>query len=1653
MENPPPGGPSRLPNVRFRRGSAAAMFAIAVTVIMVGSSLLLIPQASGAPVATTPRPYYVPSKVATVESGAALQSSPYLTQPGTALQHAPSSLKVLGLAQMAAPVSFTVGFSLRNAPLLEQILQEQSTVGSPSYHQWLTLQQEQQMFGADPIEMQNTINYFTSLGFKVQTQGPLSVSFSGSALQADQAFRTQLSMGQNGTSAPSVLNTAPLSLPAPIAGSIVTVNGFEGVQPFHPATVFDSLAATDLNASLSAGTEPQAPLYSTHFTNYSTFENYTNHAFVWYEWYSKFYKHYDLWQTITPADLNYLYDAMPLLNAGYNGAANGKPINIAIVMAGGINPDDLHSFAQMVWNNPNQITSRLTPTPLDGSFTDNGTIWWTDGGSAEMALDIEFSSTMAPKAHITPVYGPCLCTNVLDDDYATIAGMGAATFPSIVSNSWGGDEDQAASLYGPNWQNDLTMHNYFMLLDGRGATVIASSGDGGGFDKSTGELAASFPAGDPYVTSVNGVKTVVQDAQGHQFPTNPNLGVVNATTIGGTHFDVPMYISTVGSMAYQAYWYEPYTNTTLTSLPPDGSGGFGTSDWFNQSWWQHAPGVPDLGRSLGSAVSAEADYNQSIYIGSTFLFLYGGTSFACPTTAGELALIDDYLAAHGQGAYLGNGNPVVWRVANAWENGNLSLVPFYDISNGTSYWGNHGVDMNWQFPAGQKFPHNAQGETTYGDTGPGFNFPTGWGNLNVYNFAADLLYLDQLPGQFQTLNAAGTAWNPMGWGNLALNSTYTIHVNASATLALLHPRVTIKFFPEAGPVPPAYQPAITADLAPASGYTFAVDTTTGVYTGPGLVVFEFGNATNNRTLGFAYSWIAADQPKSGNLVVTVVSPTTSSMVGGLAEFNTAIGLFPPITIFPQEQGFLGPLYTNSFTVKVTLNGLPVYNALVTGAIQSPALLAFGESRAENISNSYDNPHWQNTNIVSWSYTNTTGEALVYTWNVIKPTTWFVNATFGGAKGNTSYSIIPGPSISAPDWYGGNYSEFNSIAYLLLLTRGRINGATVNAMQPNALNNSNYYDLLFLWQGEILNISTNDWQGNQLGGIHVWLGNIDRGGENRFHHYAESDGVLGVTNTTGTSNVTGLDGRATIRIPDNQSDSGFIQYPSGATAGYALVAASVPGEQNRTFSYTEPCFPSLASTFAVTQKISCTFNNSYQRNYTAMPAIVLADPVDAWTETPQHIHRDFFTSGSNITWGVNVTLPNNNPFLNGIGQAWVPGVEHITSIRAYVDGVLAGSSLDGVPPYYQFYNVNANLTGTYAPGIHTLRVVVTDSVGHIFTNDHIFIVGSIAVTDLPPGQSYTPLPYNLTWQLNIPAGQINNHTFNQSLEIQYISGGCGGPGNPCAEVVNLSIKIHDGVSSYLQNLNTTLLSLDHFYSGLPEPPPGQYEITIWLNANHTGSVITAVTTYFVFDPLVGFINGPLPNEVVPLGNITISYAYEGQYVTNASLSVFPDGPSNVPAVFTTQAFVPGVGLGIRGSAATWQAVTAGSYMVVLSLGTPYTPTTNTTVFFNVSAGLGQVYLNQSRGNSPLMLMNPATTATVLALVAAVVGLLLGLFVAPALRPRSVNGNGNGGPPKAWTDAGMAGRTEAGKPTCPACHDEFETPFALAQHRKVVHGIEE
>jgi hypothetical protein len=273
----------------------------------------------------------------------------------------------------------------------------------------------------------------------------------------------------------------------------------------------------------------------------------------------------------------------------------------------------------------------------------------------------------------------------------------------------------------------------------------------------------------------------------------------------------------------------------------------------------------------------------------------------------------------------------------------------------------------------------------------------------------------------------------------------------------------------------------------------------------------------------------------------------------------------------------------------------------------------------------------------------------------------------------------------------------------------------------------------------------------------------------------------------------------------------------------------------------------------------------------------------------------------------------------------------------------------------------------------------------------------------------------------------------------VTGGCAG--KYCPLVVNQTIKVHPGETTFGQNINRSLLEQNGFFGGAGDFPPGQYAFTVWMGANHSGSVEVQGVRYLVFDPLLATINGPSAGAVVPVGNLTISYSYDGLYVSGATLSVYAAGQAT--PVFQTGAFVPGTGS--RGNATTWTAVTTGAYRIALNVTTPYENLT-TSEWVNVTNSAREVYLNGSASQHPVAGLPVASTAAVLAIVAGIVGLLAGRFLLPTRRRGEEAAMAGGAGP-------AAARTPPAATThCPTCHDRFETATALQNHRHLVHGEE-
>jgi subtilase family serine protease len=227
---------------------------------------------------------------------------------------------------------------------LEQLLREQQDPSSANYHQWLTPETYADRFGASAADVAKLIDWLTSEGFTVRltARGRDFISFSGTASQAQHAFRTEIHRYRTGAEA-HLANASDISLPAAIEPMIA---GVLGLNDFHPR----------------APRKRPAPNYTDGSGN-----NY-----------------------LAPDDYATVYDLAPLYQFGYNGAGQ----NIAIVGQSDIDPTDIASFRSSFGLAPSNI--QVIPVGTYPGFT---------GDEIEADLDLEWSGAVARKANLIYVFG------------------------------------------------------------------------------------------------------------------------------------------------------------------------------------------------------------------------------------------------------------------------------------------------------------------------------------------------------------------------------------------------------------------------------------------------------------------------------------------------------------------------------------------------------------------------------------------------------------------------------------------------------------------------------------------------------------------------------------------------------------------------------------------------------------------------------------------------------------------------------------------------------------------------------------------------------------------------------------------------------------------------------------------------------------------------------------------------------------------------------------------------------------------------------------------------------------------------------------------------------------------------------------------------
>jgi kumamolisin len=297
----------------------------------------------------------------------------------------------------------------------------------------------------------------------------------------------------------------------------------------------------------------------------------------------------------TPANIATYYDIQPIYTAGDKGAG----VNVAIVACNTVALVDISKFQSDYGLPANVPVIKM----VDGGTTATG---------FEPTIDIERLLGTAPLAKVTLYVVPAACSlSELDDGMAAVVADIPKKNYVAMSHSYGATED----VYDYVGEDaDLTAEDADLAdMLKKNTTPFVASGDWGAYESIdqqlyVGEVDPWFPASDPNVISVGGTSAAAMSA-------------TNATR------------------RYELSW---------------GVSGGGVSEKFAIPKWQMGVGgIASTTMRNEPDVALDADlYTGYAGVftngGTQYNYICGGTSFASPTWAGLLALIDSQRKTDGK---------------------------------------------------------------------------------------------------------------------------------------------------------------------------------------------------------------------------------------------------------------------------------------------------------------------------------------------------------------------------------------------------------------------------------------------------------------------------------------------------------------------------------------------------------------------------------------------------------------------------------------------------------------------------------------------------------------------------------------------------------------------------------------------------------------------------------------------------------------------------------------------------------------------------------------------------------------------------------------------------------------------------------------------
>jgi Pro-kumamolisin, activation domain/Bacterial Ig-like domain (group 3) len=738
---------------------------------------------------------------------------------------------------------------------LQALLQAQQTPGSPIYHQWLTPAQFGQQFGLSPADLAKVSDWLQQEGFKVNAvaQSNNAISFSGTVANVERAFQTQIhSYSLNGEK--HFANATNISVPAAMAGLVSSVRGLDDFRP-TPRVQFARKTTSAASAHFTSG------ISGGHF--------------------------------IAPGDFTLIYDVNPLYSAGFN----GKGVTIAVMGQSDIVASDITDFraaAGLPVNDPTVVTvPGTTPLPVDQAETTSDLV--------ETDLDLEWSGGVGSGASIILVNSDNVFTSL---QYAIQNQFNGITIP-IISQSYGACEPSLSSA------NLSAIEGWLAQANSQGQTVILAAGDTGAADcdntnppenAAVQGLAVDYPGSSVYVTDLGG-----SEFMGDGSAQNPQTGSGQYWSANGSNDVVTSAKSYIPEMVWN--------DTTFANANGGGlsAGGGGVSQLWNKPTWQTGvAGIPADGKRDVPDISLNASPYHDPYLyctqvqtvgsggayvsscqASSFrisdpgqsddggLTAAGGTSFAAPSFAGMLAVIEQKMNAT---LGLGNINPALYSLA---ANGTTYASAFHDITTG-----------NNQVPCATGSPNcPTSGNLVIGYTaGTGYDQASGLGSVDGNNLATAFATTKFSIGTTTKLTA--TPANP------AVGATVTLTATVAAASGTTVPGGSVTFIIDGVAQPDT---TIAAGVA-----TIPTSFSTG---GPHTVQAAYSGAT-----GFFVSQSAV---VTVNVVASGVAKTTTT----LAASPTTVALSGSLQLTATVQSATAG--TLAGTVTFTIGSTSVGSATIT----------------------------------------------------------------------------------------------------------------------------------------------------------------------------------------------------------------------------------------------------------------------------------------------------------------------------------------------------------------------------------------------------------------------------------------------------------------------------------------------------------------------------------------------------------------------------------------------------------------------------------------------------------------------------------------------------------------------------------------------------